>query len=186
MAPAPRSPAAALGQTISASAATGAGPPRRSTSGTRASVLPAAGRCRGVLEWTLRSSAGPAGEDAASPRWAGPCMFQIDELADGRQAFRVTKPFRPDGKEGEAMSIPLLAISAVREDKQDVLGLAFAVRYKVAGERVEVLFRAATRDGRSAWVSGLCEAVRESRSHGAEQRPTRRDKERARMETEWW
>jgi len=134
----------------------------RSTSGSRQSVQGAAGRCRGVLEWTVRSQDAPG---KTSPRWAGPCLFQIDILASGRSAFRVTLPFRPVGQEGEALSIPLLAISAVREDKQDPLGLIFMIRYKAASERVEVLFRAATRESRASWVSGLCEAIHDSRSH---------------------
>ncbi|CAJ1434152.1 unnamed protein product, partial [Effrenium voratum] len=111
-------------------------------------------RCRGVLEWTLS-------EEVDSPRWAGPCLFLVERLTNGRRVFRLSKLFSESG--AEELDIPLLAISAVREHKQDPLGMIFLVRYKAMGERVQVLFRAATREGRSTWVANLCEAIHTAR-----------------------
>lgn len=65
----------------------------------------------------------------------------------------------------EELSIPLLTISSVREYTQDPLGMVFAIRYKAEkSQRRAALFRAASSESRSAWVSNLCEAIREARS----------------------
>ncbi|CAK8986878.1 unnamed protein product [Durusdinium trenchii] len=66
------------------------------------------------------------------------------------------------------LSIPLLAVSSVREYKQDALGMIFFVRYKASGgARVQVLFRAANSESRTAWVSDICEAIRQARSEAS-------------------
>ncbi|CAE7386165.1 unnamed protein product [Symbiodinium necroappetens] len=119
--------------------------------------------CRGVLEWTLCQDAVTArSAERSPPQWAGPSLFQVEQLATGRKVFRLSQ--RLASPVSEELSIPLLAIAAVREDKEDPLGLVFVVRYKAVGERVQVHFRAATKESRSSWVSSLCQAIHDARA----------------------
>eukprot|EP00931_Biecheleriopsis_adriatica_P066717 TRINITY_DN41008_c0_g1_i1.p1 TRINITY_DN41008_c0_g1~~TRINITY_DN41008_c0_g1_i1.p1 ORF type:complete len:682 (+),score=160.28 TRINITY_DN41008_c0_g1_i1:66-2111(+) len=130
----------------------------------------AVARCRGVLEWT---AGGDPGQD--SPAWIGPCLFQVSSSHQGRLAFRSMQMPRSDG---EGLSIPLLGVAAVRVDKQDPLGLTFIVRYKVGENRLQVLFRAPTKESQSSWVFRLCEAVRATRQDAEERRSCKADRHR--------
>lgn len=113
-------------------------------------------KCHGVLEWVVR---GDGENDGLPDLWAGPCLFQVDRLGSGRRVFRLSALFTT-----EELSIPLLTISSVREYTQDPLGMCFAIRYKAEkSQRRAALFRAASSESRSAWVSNLCEAIREAR-----------------------
>ncbi|CAE7220694.1 unnamed protein product [Symbiodinium sp. CCMP2456] len=97
-----------------------------------------AASCRGVLEWTLCQQDGVAARSAerSSPQWAGPSLFQVEQLATGRKVFRLSQ--RLASPVSEELSIPLLAIAAVREDKEDPLGLVFVVRYKAQSELMQL------------------------------------------------
>lgn len=115
-------------------------------------------KCHGVLEWVLQ---GDAEKDGLPDLWAGPGLFQVDRGQGGRRVFRLSALFTTT----EELSIPLLTISSVREYTQDPLGMVFAIRYKAEkSQRRAALFRAASSESRSAWVSNLCEAIREARS----------------------
>lgn len=117
-------------------------------------------RCHGFLEWTLQGE-----EEKSNPQWAGPSLFQVDRSSSGRWVFRLSTWF---STQAEELSIPLLAVSSVREYKQDALGMIFFVRYKASGgARVQVLFRAANSESRTAWVSDICEAIRQARSEAS-------------------
>lgn len=123
----------------------------------RSGLASPAEKCHGVLEWVLR---GDGEKDGLPDRWAGPCLFQVDRLGSGRRVFRLSALFTTT----EELSIPLLTISSVREYTQDPLGMVFAIRYKAEKIQRQALFRAASSESRSAWVSNLCEAIREARS----------------------
>ena len=116
-------------------------------------------QCRGVLEWVLRGE----DEEGLPDLWEGPGLFQVDRGRGDRQGrlfFRLFALFST----AEELSIPLLSISSVRLYTQDPLGMVFAIRYKEKNQRFVALFRAASSESRVAWVSNLCEAIRESRN----------------------
>ena len=117
-------------------------------------------QCRGVLEWVVRGE----DEEGLPDLWEGPGLFQVDPGRGDRQGrlfFRLFALFST----AEELSIPLLSISSVRLYAQDPLGMVFAIRYKAEkNQRFVALFRAASSESRIAWVSNLCEAIRDARN----------------------
>merc|ERR1712232_999798 len=135
---------------------------------TIASKLPskaAAVKCRGILEWTIRDAV----VSDLPPRWAGPCLFEVDNDSAGRRTLRGRLL---DSPEGEELAIPLLAVTAVREEREEAAdGHTFCIKHKASnGERIELRLRAQTRAARKTWVRDLCELVGETRGssrHGS-------------------
>jgi len=146
-----------LGQALGVALEFHCGVSPRSVTSPQLNALPA--RCTGMLEWTLKTlgTHKPGAAPMPPATWRGPYFFEVTTTseADGRQALRCAEL---------ELVVPLLAITAVREDRSDSGGRAFSVRHKAGdGSKVEFAFRAAARAERSAWVEGLIEIIGELR-----------------------